>query len=180
MPLPNLVNGSAYRALLGAFVAWKLFLFAVVFGSSLVGDTYDTSAGLVIQGGDGEEAGLVARLASWDAIYFVSIAHRGYRFEQDWAFGAGLPLAIRALLKGEFIRMNRPCSSAVRIIRNSLVWLPNTDLLAPLPNGHQASGFSEYRSLAGREEAFQKPLPAYSLPTRLTCSQPSCFTTLVN
>ncbi|KAK4237236.1 glycosyltransferase [Achaetomium macrosporum] len=100
-----------YRALLAAFAAWKLFLFAIALGSSVVGDAYDTSAELVVQGsassngtGVGQLTGLgprlIARFTSWDAIYFVSIARRGYRFEQEWAFGAGLPVVVRGVLKG--------------------------------------------------------------------------------
>ncbi|KAH6842960.1 GPI mannosyltransferase 2 [Chaetomium sp. MPI-CAGE-AT-0009] len=98
-----------YRTLLTSFAAWKLFLFVIVLGSSLVGDAYDTSAGLLLQGranGDatGRPAGLgatlIARLSSWDAIYYVSAARRGYLFEQEWAFGAGLPFVVRMLLRG--------------------------------------------------------------------------------
>jgi phosphatidylinositol glycan class V len=121
MSSPHRAQAQArpYGTLLASFAAWKLFLFAIALGSTLVGDAYDTSAGLVVvQGpgaaGSGDDGGahlatpvtdfgrrLVARFASWDAIYFVSIARRGYRFEQDWAFGAGLPLAVRGLLRGE-------------------------------------------------------------------------------
>ncbi|AEO64180.1 450d1c96-0cdd-4525-a3d1-aefd0f7013fd [Thermothielavioides terrestris] len=120
MSSPHRAQAQArpYGTLLASFAAWKLFLFAIALGSTLVGDAYDTSAGLVVvQGpgaaGSGDDGGahlatpvtdfgrrLVARFASWDAIYFVSIARRGYRFEQDWAFGAGLPLAVRGLLRG--------------------------------------------------------------------------------
>jgi phosphatidylinositol glycan class V len=105
-------HARPYRTLLASFAAWKLFLFAIVLGSTLVGDAYDTSAGLLLQGledGDGDDAAgltglgsaLVARLSSWDAIYYVSAARRGYLFEQEWAFGAGLPFVVRWLLRGE-------------------------------------------------------------------------------
>ncbi|KAL2176208.1 glycosyltransferase family 76 protein [Thermothelomyces heterothallicus CBS 202.75] len=104
-----------YRTLLASFAAWKLFLFTIALGSILAGDAYDTSAGLLLRQGDQEEgcnatAGrppeeglgirLITRLTSWDAVYFVSTAHRGYRFEQEWAFGAGLPFTVRNLLRG--------------------------------------------------------------------------------
>jgi hypothetical protein len=32
---------------------------------------------------------LLQTLTRWDAIYFASIAERGYVFEQEWAFGWG-------------------------------------------------------------------------------------------
>ncbi|KAK4151926.1 GPI mannosyltransferase 2 [Chaetomidium leptoderma] len=104
-----------YRTLLTCFVSWKLILFAIVLGSSLAGDAYDTSAELVVHGGGSVGqihgstsggggglgiGGLVSRLSSWDAIYFVTAARRGYRFEQEWAFGAGLPFVVRCLLRG--------------------------------------------------------------------------------
>ncbi|KAL2162086.1 hypothetical protein VTH06DRAFT_7871 [Thermothelomyces fergusii] len=106
-----------FRTLLASFVAWKLFLLAIALGSIVAGDAYDTSAGLLLlQAHGGEEnnrnataAGrppeglgirLVSRLTSWDALYFVSIARRGYLFEQEWAFGTGLPFTVRNLLRG--------------------------------------------------------------------------------
>ncbi|GAB1315861.1 ER membrane glycoprotein subunit of the GPI transamidase complex-like protein [Madurella fahalii] len=108
MPSQMLARVHPYRTLLTTFAAWKLFLFTIVLGCNFVGDTYDTSAGLVVRTGhhagvDGSAdswPGLVARLSSWDAIYFLSIARRGYRFEQEWAFGGGLPIVVRTLVKG--------------------------------------------------------------------------------
>lgn len=44
----------------------------------------------------------MTRFTSWDAIYFVSVAKRGYVFEQEWAFGTGLVVAVRGVLRGEF------------------------------------------------------------------------------
>lgn len=45
---------------------------------------------------------LALRLTRWDAIYFVNIARRGYVFEQEWAFGAGLPWSIAGIGKGVY------------------------------------------------------------------------------
>ncbi|KAH6617982.1 hypothetical protein B0J18DRAFT_436101 [Chaetomium sp. MPI-SDFR-AT-0129] len=111
-------HAHPYRTIVATFAAWKLFLLALSLGSSLVGDTYDTSAGLFLLDGqlgkgngngtgngnggwlgEGKVTGLVARLCSWDAIYYVSAARHGYRLEQEWAFGAGLPTVARSLLK---------------------------------------------------------------------------------
>jgi phosphatidylinositol glycan class V len=113
-PQTRVPTRRPYRTLLEAFLAWKLFLFAIAFGCSVVGGAYDTSAGLVVQGSAGSNGAgaaglltglvgprLLARFTSWDAIYFVSIARRGYRFEQEWAFGGGLPVVVGGILKGE-------------------------------------------------------------------------------
>ncbi|KAK3316212.1 GPI mannosyltransferase 2 [Apodospora peruviana] len=96
---------SPYWTLITAFAGWKLFLFIIAAGSTIIGDAYDTSGGLVVLGHENRNQHhlhlgkrLIARLTSWDAIYFVSVARRDYRFEQEWAFGSGLPLAIRAVL----------------------------------------------------------------------------------
>lgn len=94
-----------YRTLAITFVAWKAFLLAIAAGS-LVGPTYDTSSSLLTASatGDGHAgpvADLVTRLSSWDAIYFVKAAERGYIFEQEWAFGSALPLCISFLVRGE-------------------------------------------------------------------------------
>ena len=94
------------------FVAWKLFLLGISIGSAAVGDAYDTSASLTLEAQPKQSAAvgasssptlahtLITRLTSWDAIYFVQAAHRGYLFEQEWAFGSGLPLVIAALSRG--------------------------------------------------------------------------------
>lgn len=46
---------------------------------------------------------LVTRFNSWDAIYFVSAAKRGYVYEQEWAFGTGLVVSVRGVLGGKFL-----------------------------------------------------------------------------
>ncbi|KAK3333755.1 glycosyltransferase family 76 protein [Cercophora scortea] len=115
---------SPYRTILVTFLGWKVFLLAIAAGSALIGDAYDTSASLALLGvsesasasvsasassfdstqnnnntNNGPVAQLITRLSSWDAIYFVSVARRGYRFEQEWAFGSGLPVVIRSIIK---------------------------------------------------------------------------------
>lgn len=122
-----------YRTLTGVFAAWKLFLAAIVVGSS-VGGAYDTSAALAVLGSDGEfdqrapaltvVSRFLARFASWDAVYFVSIAQRGYRFEQWWAFGSGLPIAIRAVIKGW-------CSSSMAFAGSPARFLQHATWLFP-------------------------------------------------
>ncbi len=93
-----------------AFAAWKAFLLLISIGSALVADAYDTSGSLALAGPRSLDVGvspaptlahaLITRLTSWDAIYFVTAAHRGYEFEQEWAFGTGLPLVIGFLIRG--------------------------------------------------------------------------------
>ncbi|KAK1832419.1 glycosyltransferase [Podospora conica] len=91
-----------YHTLVASFAAWKLFLLAIAIGSC-VGDAYDTSGSLAVLGNDGHPPGfgasLVTRFASWDAIYFLTAARRGYRFEQEWAFGAPLAITIHAIIR---------------------------------------------------------------------------------
>ncbi|KAF3761275.1 family 76 glycosyltransferase [Cryphonectria parasitica EP155] len=45
----------------------------------------------------GHSCGQPGRLTSWDAIYFIKAAERGYLFEQEWAFGPALPTCISLL-----------------------------------------------------------------------------------
>jgi phosphatidylinositol glycan class V len=125
MPAPNPSAAAAAlrnptQTLIAAFAAWKVFLLAVAVGSCFVGAAYDTSASLLAPPLDGRglvglgntstptaatsisttTTTLVTRLTSWDAIYFTQTARRGYLFEQEWAFGTGLPLVIFYLGKG--------------------------------------------------------------------------------
>ncbi|EGC43190.1 proteasome activator subunit 4 [Histoplasma capsulatum var. duboisii H88] len=99
------------------FVFWKLLLLLAVVASP--GPGYDTSTtllpstasasatdssllgvGTVIGGGSGWSSSLL-KLVRWDAIYFVSIAQRGYIFEQEWAFGYGYTKLLSFLSSGE-------------------------------------------------------------------------------
>ena len=89
--------------LVKAFLAWKALILSLVLVTTFV-PSYDTSTSLALNLpadhtpnsplpsslGDA----LASRLTRWDAIYFTSIAHRGYLFEQEWAFGPGLPYLV--------------------------------------------------------------------------------------
>ncbi|RYP31536.1 hypothetical protein DL767_005714 [Monosporascus sp. MG133] len=79
-----------------AFASWKALLLAIAIGSS-VGPAYDTSSTLispVISSPNESAFDIATKLTRWDAIYFVQAARRGYLFEQEWAFGGGLPTVI--------------------------------------------------------------------------------------
>jgi GPI mannosyltransferase 2 len=73
-----------------------LLLLLVAVGSP--GHGYDTSTSLILpppsaSNEDGPLSPalhyLISKLTRWDAIYFVKVANRGYRFEQEWAWGWG-------------------------------------------------------------------------------------------
>ncbi|EJT80331.1 GPI mannosyltransferase 2 [Gaeumannomyces tritici R3-111a-1] len=90
------------------FAAWKGTLLLIALGSAIVGPAYDTSGGLLLadRGGDILDnhsttavSAVLTRLVSWDAIYFVESADRGYVFEQEWAFGYGPPTIISWIVK---------------------------------------------------------------------------------
>lgn len=80
------------HTLFTVFLSWKALILAVVLASSLTGPAYDTSTTLALDRDEITSAGsLVTRLTRWDAIYFTSAARHGRVYEQEWAFGAGLP-----------------------------------------------------------------------------------------
>jgi hypothetical protein len=90
------------HVLVTAFIAWKSFLLLIAIGSSL-GSVYDTSTTLILPDASSPNESvfdLATKLTRWDAIYFVQSARRGYVFEQEWAFGMGLPTVISAVVKG--------------------------------------------------------------------------------
>lgn len=100
--MPFLAQQSPYRTLAVTFVAWKVLLLAIAAGSQ-IGPLYDTSSSLLTLSTDHGETplrNLVTRLCSWDAIYFMKNAQRGYLFEQEWAFGSALPLSISFIIRG--------------------------------------------------------------------------------
>ncbi|KAI1772215.1 glycosyltransferase family 76 protein [Hypoxylon cercidicola] len=86
-------------SLIGAFLAWKGFLLAIALGSS-VGPAYDTSSTLLspeILSSKESFFDLPTKLTRWDSIYLIQASRRGYLFEQEWAFGSGLPTVISSL-----------------------------------------------------------------------------------
>lgn len=105
-------DGHPYLAISIAFVAWKAGLVAIAVGSQ-VGPTYDTSSGLLIDP-DQNTGRLLTRLTSWDAIYFVKAAQRGYLFEQEWAFGSALPWCISVLIQGKQVGNGPKCTTNER------------------------------------------------------------------
>ncbi|KAK6222414.1 mannosyltransferase [Colletotrichum tabaci] len=85
------------QTLVAAFVAWKVLLLAIALGSA-VAPSYDTSTTLMLRRNE-SDLSIVTRLTRWDALYFTQSARRGYLFEQEWAFNAGLPLIVSVLVK---------------------------------------------------------------------------------
>jgi len=78
------------------WVCWKSLLLLVALSSP--GNGYDTSTAVLFarshsQSTKSKYNDLVQRAllkqVRWDAVYFTQIAHRGTRFEQEWAFGWG-------------------------------------------------------------------------------------------
>ncbi|TPX55947.1 hypothetical protein PhCBS80983_g04916 [Powellomyces hirtus] len=77
-----------------------------VISSSLAGD-YDVSTTVSLvasrsgshaaEGKDELATSLLTPFVRWDAVYFLSIAQRGYIYEQEFAFFPGLPTLMRAV-----------------------------------------------------------------------------------
>ncbi|PFH56933.1 hypothetical protein XA68_15746 [Ophiocordyceps unilateralis] len=88
------------RSLVALFLAWKGFLLAVAFAASFVPD-YDTSTSLFFDRAHGAGTrvpALATALTRWDSLYFMQSSRSGYVFEQEWAFGAALPMLVRAVV----------------------------------------------------------------------------------
>ncbi|KAI1380084.1 glycosyltransferase family 76 protein [Hypoxylon crocopeplum] len=97
--MPSLDPRNPVPSLIGSFLAWKTLLLAIAVGSS-VGPAYDTSSTLLsseITSSNESIFDLATKLTRWDSIYFIQASRRGYLFEQEWAFGSGLPTVISFL-----------------------------------------------------------------------------------
>ncbi|KAF4452682.1 GPI mannosyltransferase 2 [Fusarium austroafricanum] len=98
MSLLNHESNPTY-SLIAAFAACKGLLLSIALGAS-VGPDYDTSTSLffdIIHGAKTPIPALVTRLTRWDALYFMHDAVKGKVYEQEWAFGIGLPAAVRSI-----------------------------------------------------------------------------------
>lgn len=101
--IATIAGPSPLWTIVRLFALWKGMLVLVAAGSALVGPAYDTSASLLLAPASNSSSSMfLARLSSWDAVYFVQQAQRGYVFEQEWAFGEGLPRIITRALRGMF------------------------------------------------------------------------------
>lgn len=78
------------------WACWKTILLLVALSSP--GNGYDTSTAVLFAQHDQRSTQseyidlmryALQKLVRWDAVYFTQIAHRGTRFEQEWAFGWG-------------------------------------------------------------------------------------------
>ncbi|KAM0426662.1 hypothetical protein ACHAPT_007978 [Fusarium lateritium] len=101
MSSSNLLDHASHPilTLTAAFAGWKALLLSVAVGAS-IGPDYDTSTSLFFDAVHAEQparASLAARLTRWDALYFMHDAHVGKVYEQEWAFGVGLPAVVRAV-----------------------------------------------------------------------------------
>lgn len=89
-----------------SFLLWKLFLLSIALLAP--GPGYDTSSSLLFRRSsesgyltsDSPKAPRLSKLVRWDAIYFTQVAHRGYEFEQEWAFGWGFTKLIAFVTTG--------------------------------------------------------------------------------
>jgi hypothetical protein len=116
MPKPLFLTrplDSPHQSLLYLFIAYKSLVLLIALFSP--GPGYDTSASLLtLPVNDGSSLTtffeLVAeKLTSWDAIYFTTVARRGYLYEQEWAFAWGWTKLI------SFFSSGRPLSIYIPI-----------------------------------------------------------------
>lgn len=104
--LPNLTMESPalsfkrpIRSLIICFLGWKALLLLIAFASPGLG--YDTSTNLIDWNHGGKLlTNSLEKLIRWDAIYYVEVASRGYKFEQEWAFGWGFTRVIALCTTG--------------------------------------------------------------------------------
>ncbi|PKS11346.1 hypothetical protein jhhlp_003108 [Lomentospora prolificans] len=126
MTKPGQVRSSDTSTLVKSFIAWKLFLLAIALGSSTT-PSYDTSTSLALNLPPDHVAPsafpassssltdiLAARLTRWDAIYFTQSASRGYVFEQEWAFGYGMPFVVSKVVLPLASRLGLPSPVTVK------------------------------------------------------------------
>lgn len=107
---------SYWMNLVAIFFLWKVFLLLVA--STSPGPGYDTSTTLQQRAppGDsasGEGGNLPSHLVRWDALYFTAAARRGYRYEQEWAFGWGFTRFVHIISSGTSFWPS-PCDWASR------------------------------------------------------------------
>ena len=118
----NALEKTPRTLLVILFLVWKVLLLIITL--LVPGPGYDTSTQLLFEGFGTKSVPLsssqhvgqnrihnwsigrdrfIESLTRWDAIYFVSVAERGYVFEQEWAFGWGFTKLLSFLSKSTSI-----------------------------------------------------------------------------
>lgn len=115
MPMPLFLTrplDSPHQSLLYLFIAYKSLVLLIALFSP--GPGYDTSASLLtLPANDGSSITtlfelLAEKLTSWDAVYFTTVARRGYLYEQEWAFAWGWTNLISFFSSGSPLSMSIP------------------------------------------------------------------------
>ncbi|EMR10094.1 hypothetical protein PNEG_01844 [Pneumocystis murina B123] len=84
------------------FLGYKaIFIFICTLSSFL--NVYDTSTLFVLKQPENILQRIITSLVRWDNIYFITLAHRGLLFEQEWAFGPGFPYLVRLFTDSIFL-----------------------------------------------------------------------------
>lgn len=94
------------KSLVAVSLLWKALILLIALFSP--GPGYDTSTTLIQSPPPSNDATnlqwllhrAATKLTRWDAIYFTTIARRGYVYEQEWAFGWGFTRLIRFFAGG--------------------------------------------------------------------------------
>ena len=101
----NSTYAADFLNLACVFVVWKLLLFGVACASP--GPGYDTSTHILLHSTLHHDTfatrllgNIVSKFVRWDALYFTSVAQRGYLFEQEWAWGWGYTRFLALVSKG--------------------------------------------------------------------------------
>lgn len=115
MPMPLFLTRPLdfpHQSLLYLFIAYKSLLLIIALCSP--GPGYDTSASLLQLPADNGSSLtalfelLAEKLTSWDAIYFTTVARRGYLYEQEWAFAWGWTHLISFFSSGSPLSLSIP------------------------------------------------------------------------
>jgi len=105
------------------WVCWKTVLLLVALSSP--GNGYDTSTAVLFAQYEQEATQskytdlvqhALQKLVRWDAVYFTQVAHRGTRFEQEWAFGWGFTrlLNLGGIGTGIVVEGENSCADGLR------------------------------------------------------------------
>ena len=122
MPQSYLTAAAKRRPVLSlvlCFIIWKSLLLLLLVASP--GPGYDTSTLLLYAQNDraataclpsrtallDEPTSVLQKTARWDAVYFLSVAERGYLYEQEWAWGYGFTRLLRLTSEGGHVKSVR-------------------------------------------------------------------------
>ena len=115
----------------------RIFILSLTLFGFLAGVSYDSSSKALFEFHN-KNSTILESFIRWDSVYFLSIAQRGYAYEQEFAFFPGYPILMRIVMSCLHVLSKK----LVLILISYVEWTNLTDLHISILSGLLVSNIS--------------------------------------